>query len=197
MDFTMNGRVQEPLGNRHQSMAPHGVYRCRGEDRWLVIAVASDKEWLGLRRALDDPPWANEERFSTALGRLKHQDELDRYLETWTCRHDNYEAMYILQKEGVAAGPILDQRDALHDAQLLSRGFFQVVKHREAGTHLYPGMLWKMSETPLGVRKPPPCLGEHNDYVFKTVMGMSDEEIARLEKDQTIGGDEYVVASFF
>ena len=197
MDFTMNGRVQEPLGNRHQSMAPHGVYRCRGEDRWLVIAVASDKEWLALRHALDNPPWTNDERFSTTLGRLKHQDELDRYLETWTCCHDNYEAMYILQKEGVAAGPVLDQRDALRDAQLLSRGFFEVVKHREAGTHLYPGMLWKMSETPLGVRKPPPCLGEHNDYVFKNVIGMSDEEIAELGKEQIVGGDEYVVASFF
>ena len=197
MDYTMNKRVQEPLGNRHPSMAPHGVYRCRGEDRWVVIAVSSDEEWQGLCHALGSPPWSKEERFSTTLLRLENQDELDKYLEEWTCHHDNYEVMYILQKEGVAAGPVLDQRDALHDAQLASRGFFETVTHREAGSHLYPGMLWKMSETPISIRKPPPCLGEHNDYVFKQVLGMSDEEIADLEKEKLIGGDEYICESPF
>jgi len=197
MDYTMNGRVQEPIGNRHPSMAPHGVYRCRGEDRWVVISVSSDEEWQGLCRALGNPPWASEERFSTSKGRLENQDELDKYIEEWTCCHDNYEVMYILQKEGVAAGPVIDQRDAYHDAQLQCRGFFEVVSHREAGTHLYPGMLYKMGKTPLSIRKPPPCLGEHNDYVFKDVIGMSDDEIAELEKEQIIGGDEYLIESIF
>jgi crotonobetainyl-CoA:carnitine CoA-transferase CaiB-like acyl-CoA transferase len=197
MDYTMNGRVQEPMGNRHPSMAPHGVYRCRGEDRWVVISVSSDEEWQGLCRALGNPPWASEERFSTSKGRLENQDELDKYIEEWTCCHDNYEVMYILQKEGVAAGPVIDQRDAYHDAQLQCRGFFEVVSHREAGTHLYPGMLYKMGKTPLSIRKPPPCLGEHNDYVFKDVIGMSDDEIAELEKEQIIGGDEYLIESIF
>jgi len=138
-----------------------------------------------------------EERFSTALNRLKNQDELDKYVEEWTCRHDNYEVMYILQKEGVASGPVLDQRDAFHDAHLVNRGFFEMVRHREAGTHLYPGMLWKMSATPLSIRKPPPCLGEHNSYVFKEVLGMSDEKIAELEKEKIIGGDEFICESIF
>lgn len=197
MDYTMNGRVQEPMGNRHPSMAPHGVYRCRGEDRWVAISVSSDEEWQGLCRALGNPQWASEERFSTSKGRLENQDELDKCIEEWTCCHDNYEVMYILQKEGVAAGPVIDQRDAYHDAQLQCRGFFEVVSHREAGTHLYPGMLYKMGKTPLSIRKPPPCLGEHNDYVFKDVIGMSDDEIAELEKEQLIGGDEYLIESIF
>jgi len=195
MDYTMNSRVQEPIGNRHPTMAPHGVYRCRGEDRWAVIAVSSDDEWAGLCRALGNPDWMCDEKFATADSRLHNHDELDKYLEEWTCRHDHYEVMYILQKEGVAAGPVLDQRDAYHDAQLQCRGFFEVVSHREAGTHLYPGMLFKMDKTPLSIRKPPPCLGEHNDYVFKDVIGMSDDEIAALEKEQIIGGDEYLAGS--
>ena len=91
----------------------------------------------------------------------------------------------------------MDQRDAYHDAQLQCRGFFEVVSHREAGTHLYPGMLWKMGKTPLSIRKPPPCLGEHNNYVFKNVIGMSDDEIAELGKEQIIGGDEYLTESIF
>jgi crotonobetainyl-CoA:carnitine CoA-transferase CaiB-like acyl-CoA transferase len=197
MDYTMNGRVQEPTGNRHPAMAPHGVYRCHGEDRWAVLSVSSDEEWQGLCRALGNPPWTSDERFSTVTGRIENQDELDKYIEEWTCRHDNYEVMYILQKEGVAAGPVLDQRDAYHDAHLQCRGFFELVSHREAGTHLYPGMLFNMNKTPLNIRKPAPCLGEHNDYVFKEVIGMSDGEIAELEKEQIIGGDEYIVESFF
>jgi crotonobetainyl-CoA:carnitine CoA-transferase CaiB-like acyl-CoA transferase len=178
-------------------MAPQGVYRCRGEDRWVAISVSSDNEWQALCRALGDPPWCKEERFATAMGRLENQDDLDNYIEEWTCCHDNYEVMYILQKEGVSAGPVLDHRDAYHDAQLASRGFFEVVNHREAGTHLYPGMLWKMNKTPLSIRKPPPCLGEHNDYVFKDVIGMPEDEIAKLEKEQIIGGDEYLIQSIF
>ncbi len=197
MDYTMNSRVQEPIGNRHPSMAPHGVYRCYGEDRWVTLSVSSEEEWQGLCRALGNPSWCKEERFSTMAGRLENQDELDRYIEEWTCRHDHYDVMYILQKEGVPAGPVLDDRDAYHDAQLQCRGFFEVVSHREAGTHRYPGMLWKMGKTPLSIRKPPPCLGEHNDHVFKDVIGMSDDEIAELEKEQIIGGDEYLVESIF
>jgi crotonobetainyl-CoA:carnitine CoA-transferase CaiB-like acyl-CoA transferase len=178
-------------------MAPHGVYRCLGEDKWVAVSVSSEEEWKKLCRALGDPPWSEERRFSTPLNRLKNQDELDKYIEEWTCRHDNYEVMYILQRAGIAAGPVLDQRDAFHDAQLTSRGFFEQVSHREAGTHLYPGMLWKMGKTPISIRKPPPCLGEHNDYVFKEVLGMSDDEVAELEKDKLIGGDEYLIESIF
>jgi crotonobetainyl-CoA:carnitine CoA-transferase CaiB-like acyl-CoA transferase len=146
---------------------------------------------------MGNPPWTHEERFSTHTSRLENQDELDKLIEGWTSRHDHYEVMYILQKEGVAAGPVIDQQEAYHDAQLQSRGFFEVVKHREAGTHLYPGMLWKMPRTPLRICRPPPCLGEHNDYVFKEVLGMPDEEITELEKEQLIGGDEYLPQPLF
>jgi len=191
MDYTMNRRVQHPIGNRHPSMAPHGVYRCSGEDRWVAISVSSEEEWDGLCRALGNPPWAKERRFSDALSRWRNQEELDRLIEEWTSHHDHYEVMHILQQEGVPAGPVMDQRDAYHDAQLNSRGFFEVVRHREAGTHLYPGMLWKMSRTPMSIRRPPPCLGEHNDYVFREVLRMSEEEIAELEREKIIGGNAY------
>ncbi len=193
MDYTMNQRIQGPMGNHDPFMAPHSVYRCRGEDRWVAISVSSDEEWQGLCRALGNPQWSTEDRFSTMKGRLENQDDLDRLIEEWTSCHEHYEAMYILQKEGVAAGSVLDSRDIFHDPQLNSRGFFEAARHREAGTHLNPGMLWKMSRTPLNIRRPAPCLGEHNDYVFKDVIGMSSEEIAELEAEQLIGGEEYVI----
>jgi crotonobetainyl-CoA:carnitine CoA-transferase CaiB-like acyl-CoA transferase len=192
MEYTMNERVMEPLGNRDAEMAPQGVYRCYGEDGWVVITVDSDKAWQGLCRAIGDPEWGKDPRFATVKGRMENHDEIDKYIEEWTCRHDNYEAMWILQKEGVAAGPVINDRDITHDPHLAARGFFEIVKHRETGVHMYPGMCFKMSKTPLKIRKAAPCLGEDNDYVYKKVIGMKDAEIKNLEKEQIIGGDEYV-----
>ena len=192
MDYTMNQREQTSFGNRDPFTAPQGCYRCQGDDRWVVISVTSDGEWEGLCRAMGNPPWTNEQRFVTNRGRLNNHDELDELIEKWTLSHDNYEVMHILQNEGVPAGPVMDQRDAYHDPQLRARGFFEDVTHPETGTHSYPGMLWKMSKSPLSIRRPAPCLGEHNEYVFKEIIGLSEEEMVKLEKELVIGGDAYI-----
>lgn len=212
MDYAWNGRIHQTIGNRHPSAAPCGMYRCRtpltqytyenyvtqpnlprlGEEDWVAITVTSDEEWERFCRAMGNPPWTREERFSDCLSRHKNQDELDRLIEDWTLRHDHYEVMYILQKEGVAAGPVTNPKECFQDPQLVTRRFFEVISHSATGTHLYPGFQWKYSETPMSVRTPPCCLGEHNEYVFKHVIGLSDEEIAQLEKEQIIGGDTYL-----
>lgn len=191
MDYTMNQRVAKPMGNRDPSMAPHGCYRCRGDDKWVTIAISSDEEWEAFCQAVGNPPWTKEERFGDVLGRLANQDELDKLIEEWTITHDRYEVMHILQKVGVAAGPVVTPSDLYSDPHLKERGFFKEVTHREAGTHLYPGMCFKYSKTPADVRIPPNCLGEHNEYVYGEILGMSREEIAELEEEQLIG-DSYL-----
>jgi len=187
MDYTMNGRVGQAIGNRHSSNAPQGCYRCRGEDRWVTISVTSDAEWQVFVETLGNPEWAKEARFADTLGRWANQDELDRHIEEWTLQHDRYEVMHLLQAAGVAAGPVLGPADEYEDAHLNERGFFVEVTHREAGTHRYPGMFFRFSRTPAGIRIPPNCLGEHNDYVFGEILGMSREEITRLEELGVIG----------
>ncbi|MBI4640950.1 MAG: CoA transferase [Candidatus Tectomicrobia bacterium] len=187
LDYTINKRLQKPVGNRHPFMAPHGVYRCKGTDKWIAIAISSDKEWQQFCQALGNPPWSQREEFSGMLSRLKHQDELDKLIEEWTAEHDHYEIMELLQKAGVPSGPILDNQEIYSDPHVKGRGFFEVVAHPEAGTHPYPGMLWKMSKTPGSIRQPTNCLGEHNEYVFKTMLGLSDDEIAELAKEEIIG----------
>ncbi|MFO8101799.1 MAG: CoA transferase [Dehalococcoidia bacterium] len=193
MDYTINGRIQEPAGNRDPQAAPQGVYPSRGEDRWVAISVSSQEEWQGLCRAMGNPEWCDQERFATFEGRMANHDELDALIGEWTKLHDQYDAMVLLQREGVAAGPVLDSRDVTNDPQLVGRGFFEPVHHREAGSHRYPGVVWKMEKTPLSIRKPPPCQGEHNDYVFREVIGMSEDEISDLESRQVIGGEEYII----
>ncbi|MFW6125605.1 MAG: CaiB/BaiF CoA transferase family protein [Chloroflexota bacterium] len=195
MDYVMNRRVAGPRGNRDPSMAPHGCYRCFGEDRWVAIAVCSDEQWKALCQALGSPSWAVDERFSSVVGRLANQDELDRRIEQWTVRHDPYEVMGILQHAGVPAAPVVKPSDLSSDRHLQERGFFKQVTHREVGTRVYPGMCFKFSKSPVvGIRIPPNCLGEHNEYVYGQLLGMSEAEIEHLQEEQLIG-DTYLTTA--
>ena len=189
MEYRMNGRVQSTMGNRHPAMAPHGCYPCQGEDNWVTIAVGSEEEWHSLCRAMDNPQWAREDRFSDMLGRLKHQDELDEPIGRWTRKRDKHEVMYLLQKEGVAAGAVLTQAEVYTDPHLRERGLFQKVTHPEAGTHLYPAIPAKLSKTPNTIRRPPVLLGEHNEFVYKELLGVTETEYHRLEETGHIGMD--------
>jgi len=191
MDYTLNGRVARPMGNRDPLMAPHGCYRCRGDDRWVTIAVPSDEQWRALCKAMGSPAWSEEERFYEVAGRLAHQNELDERIGEWTIERDRHEIMQLLQKLGVPAGPVLTPADLCSDPHLQERGFFREVTHRETGTHRYPGMSFKFSRTPADIRIPPNCLGEHNEYVYGGLLGLSGEEIAELERQQLIG-DTYL-----
>jgi crotonobetainyl-CoA:carnitine CoA-transferase CaiB-like acyl-CoA transferase len=99
--------------------------------------------------------------------------------------------MHLLQAQGIAAGPVIGPLGAYADPHLRERGFFREVTHREAGTHLYPGMCFRYAGTPVDIRIPAPCLGEHNDYVYGKLLGMTDAEIAQLKAENTIG-DAYL-----
>lgn len=187
MDYTMNGRVQKPAGNRHRFMAPHGTYRCKGEDKWIAISVSSDKEWQALCRAADRLEWAKNEKFSDAINRWRNQQVLDHLIQEWTIQRDHYELMHILQKAGVSSGAVLTADEVFSDPHLIERGFFETVHHPEAGDHTSFGISWKLSRTPGNVRLPAPCLGEHNQYVLHDLLGISDEEIRQLEAEQIIG----------
>lgn len=186
LEYSMNQRIVARQGNRHSSMAPHGCYPSKGEDRWIVIAVGSDEEWQKLRAAMGDPTWAQDERFSTTLGRVQHQDELNRCISEWTVQHDHAELMRELQGLGVAAGAVFDAAELSNDAHLAARGFFETVTSQETGTHQYPGMPWKMSRTPGRIRMPAPGFGQHNEHVLTTLLGMSHEDVKGLEESRVI-----------
>ncbi|MEE8353552.1 MAG: CoA transferase, partial [Dehalococcoidales bacterium] len=189
MDYTMNRRVSPRLGNHIPGAAPCGCYPCRGDDRWINITVTSDEEWLGLCRTMGNPEWTREERFDDGLSREHNQDTLDERLGQWTVNHDHYELMFLLQKEGVPAGPVIFEDDAYTDPHLAERGFFEEVSHAECGTHMYPGFGFRLSRTPNRIRRGPVRLGEDNEYVYKEILEVSDEEYHRLEQSGHIGMD--------
>lgn len=186
MEYILNGREPAQQGNRNPAMCPHSYYRCRGEDQWLGIAVAGDGEWKALCEAARSE-WARDERFSDMPGRKENEDELDRLLERWTIQHDAHDLMQELQRRGVAAGAVLNGRDILQDTSLKQREFFWQVPCPDSGTNQFVGSIVKLSGTPARLRLPPPRLGEHNRYVLRDLLGMSDEEIQALEDKRVIG----------
>ena len=188
MDYTMNGRVQGNLGNRDPVAAPCGNYRCKGEDRWVSITVYSDEDWRGFCKAVGEE-WVHDDRFASQAVRYQHQDELDELINGRTQERDFYEVMEILQKDGVAAGPVLDARDMFNDPHLKARKFHEEAYQEETGTYLYPGMLFKLSKTPGSIRRRPVRLGEDNEYVYKELLGLSDAEYEELVKAGHIGMD--------
>ena len=186
LDYSMNRRSPQRRGNRDSSAMFQGCYRCRGDDAWIAIAICDDGEWRAFCSALGNPPWTTEERFATSSRRQQNQRDLDRNIERWTTGHQPDEAMCILQQAGIRAGVVRSADELTRDPHLWERGFFEMVTHPEAGTHAYPGISWKLSRTPGRIRMPAPCFAEHNDYVFGGLLGMSQEELAKLAEEGVI-----------
>jgi crotonobetainyl-CoA:carnitine CoA-transferase CaiB-like acyl-CoA transferase len=187
MDYVMNRRLQPRRGNRHHSFSPHGIYRCKGEDEWVAIAVSSEEEWASLCNAMGNPPWTEEQRFSDPISRYKNHDEMDKLIEDWTCQQDKHELTRILQQAGIASAPVLPISEAVNNPHLEGRGYFQNVTHPVTGTHRQHGFPVKFSETPVRTIMPAPTLGQHNEYVFTELLGITTEELDQLAKEKVIG----------
>jgi benzylsuccinate CoA-transferase BbsF subunit len=180
IDFNVSGRVVSRAGNRSDTMAPHSVYRCGGDDQWCAIAVETDEQWDALRQALSDPGWADDDRFQTAEGRLSHQEEIDQHLGEWTSSRSPYEVMEILQSAAVPAGVVQRSSDLLRDPQLEHRSFFRYMDHPEMGKIPYTGHQFRIRDYDNGPRFPAPLLGQHNETVMREILGITDEEIAEV-----------------
>lgn len=177
MDYSMNGRVQTTMGNRHAYRAPQGCYPCTGEDHWITLSVGTDEEFAGLCRVIGREDMVTDERFADSLSRYKHQDALDEAIAAWSATQDHIDAFYALQNAGVAAGPVLRPAEVYADPHLNARDNFQSVTHPVAGTYThYKSPISHMSETPLAIRKYAAPLGEDNEYVYREVCGYSEEE---------------------
>ena len=190
MEMSVNTRAGVlRTGNRlsHGGGAPHGVYRCQGDERWVAIAVFTNQEWQALSQAMGGPERAQDDRFSTVTGRMGHSDELDGVVESWTSQHTPEEVMHRLQTAGVAAGVVQSGPDMVDtDPQLRERGFFVDVPDAQGKSWTIEGVPYKLFSTPGGPLQAAPKFGAHQDYVLQEVLGMSDEELA-----------EYAVAGAF
>jgi len=178
MEPLARGREPARPGNRSPHAAPHGVYPCRGEDRWCAISVETESEWARLCEVLDRPEWRDDARFASLEARQQHADLLDARIGERTRDRTDYELMAALQEAGVAAGVVQNAEDlARHDGHLAARGFFERVEHMVKGTVTATGIPLGLTGTPGRSGPAGAAVGQDNDYVFGTLLGMTRDEI--------------------
>ena len=163
-----------------------GVYRCKGDDRWCAIAVSTDEEWRGFKKALGNPPRAEDKRFATLASRLRNKKALDELIEDWTKTRSAEEVMSLLQKQGVAAGVVQSARDLAQDPQLKERGFFIELDHPQMGRTISGATPLRLSDTPPLYSRPAPLPGQDNDYVYGELLGLSKGDMNRLKNQGVI-----------
>ncbi len=180
LDYGANGRLLKRRGNRDPYAAPHGSYRCQGDDSWCAIAVATDRDWEAFCEVIGDPDWTRDQRFASPAARKENENELDGLIEEWTVRHSAPDVMRMMQEKGVPAGVVQKNEDLFNDPQLKHRGSHDRLSHPELGSVLHQRPAYRLSRTPCRLASTGPSLGEHNEYVFKEILGFSDDEIADM-----------------
>ncbi len=185
LDYEMNGRSPGRAGNRDQRMAPHNLYACWGVDRWVALAVETDEEFAALVRVIGRSELAGDPRFADAASRKAHEAELDDLIEEWTRPRDRDRVVELFCAAGLAAAPSHDAEELIRSPHLRQRGAFVEVDHPEVGRREFVGPPWKMSDY-----EPPvshaPLLGEHNDEVFRELLGLTDSTLAELRRQGVI-----------
>jgi benzylsuccinate CoA-transferase BbsF subunit len=183
LNYAVNGIEEKAKGNSSDYAAPHGVYRCKGDDCWCAIAVINDLEWQALCAAIDRPDLSSEPKFAGLQGRKKHEAEINAIVEEWTLRHCAEEVMELLQKAGIAAGVVQNGRDLYSDPQLKERSCFWVEDHKELGMFSHLGQPSILSKTPARLCRAAPCLGEHTEYICRELLGISDQQFVKLVQE--------------
>jgi crotonobetainyl-CoA:carnitine CoA-transferase CaiB-like acyl-CoA transferase len=191
LDAAWNGREQRSIGNRSiEGFVPNGVFPCQGQDRWIAISCRSEAEWEGLVRFMGSPEWATDAGLATGAGRAAREDEIEERLAEWTLTQEQDELFHALQRAGVTAGPVLSARDAAEDPHLAATGAWT----RLPATDDYPETdfgtpPYRFSRSDIRIRTAPCALGEHNDYVYRELLGLSDEEVERFRAAGHIARD--------
>ncbi len=175
------GIRSERIGNRDRVFAPQGLYPCAG-DQWLAVSVRDDDEWAALCQAMGRPDLARDDRYATAAGRRAAHDDLDRAVTEWTSGRDGYDAFRLLQAQGVPAAPMLDEPMLASDPHVAARQWLRPLESRDVGVHQHLGHVFH--GYPLAWDRGAPVIGEHNEYVFKEILGVSDSDYDRLVADK-------------
>jgi len=186
LDYVVNGRIMSCMGNRDPYAAPHGIYPCRGSDRWVAISVFTDEEWQAFDEAIGNPEWARYPRFGTMLGRKENEDELDQLVASWTINYTAEQVMSLMQSKGVAAGVVNSAEDLFNDPQLKYREHFVYLQQKVVGYRAYQNEAIKFSKTHQRLWKAGPNIGEDNEYVCKEILNLTDDDISDLVAEDVI-----------
>jgi crotonobetainyl-CoA:carnitine CoA-transferase CaiB-like acyl-CoA transferase len=178
MDYSINGKAALPDGNSPsgEQAAPYGCFKCKGNDRWCVIAVYTDEEWEALCGAMGTPSWTSRAEFSTLSQRLLHSAELNELIERWTTEYEPGEIVRLLQEKGVPAGIVQNTEDLAQDPQMKAGDFFINTVHPVLGTRTSDSVPIKFSNVSPQYGKAAPLLGQDNEYVYRELLGIEERQ---------------------
>ena len=183
LQVQFTGQEPKRMANRDPVWAPYNVYRCKGDERWVSIAVTTEDEWRGLCKATDRAEWQRDPRFRDQIGRLEHREELDRLIGEWTASRYTEEVTQLLQEHGVAATPSANGADIMSDPHLAERKATIVTESPEGGPWITFGAPWRFSKAPIVINRRPPAPGENTDTILEELLGLGKEEIQRFDKE--------------
>jgi crotonobetainyl-CoA:carnitine CoA-transferase CaiB-like acyl-CoA transferase len=184
--YLITGREPQPQGNFSATMAPHGCYRCKGDDRWCVIVVQSQEEWIHFCELAGHREWLTDHRFSEPAARITYRQELDYWVGKWTAKYTPHQLMLMLQREGIAAAVVQTAEDLYRDPHLRERGFAREVYCPPIGWITRAGPSVRLTEhghKPHGFAH---VSGEDNEAVLGDILGMSSAEIRDLADRQIL-----------
>jgi len=187
IDYAMNQTQPERDGNRDRWMAPHGCFKCKGDDdKWVTIVCGTDAEWQALCTAIGQPGLTTDKRFVNVTARKANEDTLEDLITAWTKERDRWTVTEVLQQAGVAAFPSMSNKDLATNPHLNARGYLVQKEHPEVGKRIHAGIPWHMSGTPCEVQAAAPLRGQHTGYVLRDILGISETEVQRLRDGQVL-----------
>ena len=187
LDYTVNNRVQERVGNIDNAFVPHGVYPAARGDSWVAIVCRDDDEWRRLCTAMGRDDLASDSRYVSLLSRVEHRDALDTVISEWSRNLGGIQIESLLQSYGIAAHRVQNSSEAYLDPQFVHRGHFVELDHPALGKFTVEGPRAKLSRTPAAVRRAAPMLGQHNQYVLEKILGYGEDKITELVSSGALG----------
>jgi crotonobetainyl-CoA:carnitine CoA-transferase CaiB-like acyl-CoA transferase len=173
-------------GNRHPAYAPHGIFRCSGEDQWVALAAPDDHAWAAVVDVLGGDE-LDDERFATAQGRQGNEGDLEAAINRRTVEREKFELADALASARVIAAPVLDVGEVLADADLAARGVLRAVTHSLAGDALQAGLPLRMANTSLPPWSSSPLHGEHSLEVLQQELDLDEETYTTLVAAEITG----------
>jgi crotonobetainyl-CoA:carnitine CoA-transferase CaiB-like acyl-CoA transferase len=177
--YAYKGLVRQRMGPGTVNVVPHSHYPTR-DGKWIAIACTTDKIYQRLAVAQGEPQLAEPGKWGLLANRERDRAQVDEHVGAWTARHDRDELMRICEEAQVPCGPVYSIDEIFQDPQYQARGNILKMQDERVGELPIPNLVPRLSDTPGQVKWLGPKLGEHNDEVFKDLLGLSEDEVSRL-----------------
>jgi crotonobetainyl-CoA:carnitine CoA-transferase CaiB-like acyl-CoA transferase len=186
LEWLLTGREPQPQGNFSSFAAPHGVYRCKGDDRWCAIAIETESDWKRFCDVAGHRDWAENPRFSLLEDRVSNRVDLDALVASWTTQHTPHQVMLLLQREGIPAGVVQTAEDLYRDPHLRERGSARDVYLPQAGWATRVGPSVRLLESARREEDFVHTAGEDNEAVFGELLGLPTDAIKDLTEREVL-----------